>query len=73
MINAGYFVLSPKVIDFIDGDDTTWENEPLKALAEKMQLSAYCYDGFWRPMDTLRDKNYLNDLWAKGNAPWKKW
>ena len=72
-INAGYFVLSPKVIDLIDTDDTTWENEPLKALANKMELSAYCHNGFWRPMDTLRDKNFLNDLWAKDDAPWKKW
>ena len=72
-INAGYFVLSPKVIDLIDDDDTTWENEPLKALANKMELSAYCHNGFWRPMDTLRDKNFLNDLWTKDDAPWKKW
>ena len=72
-INAGYFVLSPKVIDLIDSDDTTWENEPLKLLANKKELSAYCHNGFWRPMDTLRDKNFLNDLWTKDDAPWKKW
>ena len=72
-INAGYFVLSPKVIDLIDADDTTWENEPLKALANTKELSAYCHNGFWRPMDTLRDKNFLNDLWTKEDAPWKKW
>jgi|TARA_B100000795_G_scaffold103598_2_gene76402 glucose-1-phosphate cytidylyltransferase len=72
-INAGFFVLSPKVIDLIDGDQTTWENEPLKALASSNELSAYRHNGFWRPMDTLRDKNILNDLWANGKAPWKKW
>ena len=72
-INAGFFVLSPKVIDLIDGDQTTWENEPLKALATSNELSAYRHNGFWRPMDTLRDKNILNDLWTNGKAPWKKW
>ena len=72
-INAGFFVLSPKVIDLIDGDQTIWENEPLTDLANKKELCAYCHTGFWRPMDTLRDKTTLNDLWSKDQAPWKRW
>lgn len=72
-INGGYFVLEPTVIDFIAGDDTTWEQEPLKKLAELGQLSAYRHTGFWQPMDTLRDKNYLESLWQSGKAPWKCW
>jgi glucose-1-phosphate cytidylyltransferase len=72
-VNGGYFVLEPQVIDFITGDATVWEQEPLEKLAQMEQLSAYRHTGFWQPMDTLRDKNYLEDLWKSGNAPWKKW
>ena len=73
MINGGFFVLSPKVIDFIDGDQTLWEREPLERLAEAGELVAYRHDGFWQCMDTLRDKQLLDELWASGNAPWKAW
>ncbi|MFQ2074765.1 glucose-1-phosphate cytidylyltransferase [Aeromonas veronii] len=73
LINGGFFVLSPKVIDLIDNDATTWEQEPLMALAEQGQLMAYEHGGFWQPMDTLRDKHYLEGLWEKGKAPWKVW
>jgi glucose-1-phosphate cytidylyltransferase len=73
MINGGFFVLSPKVQDLIEGDHTIWEREPLEILAERGQLKAYEHDGFWQPMDTLRDKNNLEELWASGNAPWKSW
>jgi glucose-1-phosphate cytidylyltransferase len=73
MINGGFFVLSPKVIDLIDGDHAIWEREPLEQLAQSNQLKAYPHDGFWQCMDTLRDKNYLEDLWNSGNAPWKVW
>lgn len=72
-INSGYFVLEPEVIDYIDGDSTMWEHEPLRQLAEKQQLSAFRHSGFWQPMDTLRDKQCLEDLWQSGNAPWKVW
>jgi glucose-1-phosphate cytidylyltransferase len=72
-INGGFFVLSPKVIDYIDGDATVWEREPMEHLARKNQMSAYLHRGFWQPMDTLRDKNYLEELWATGKAPWKIW
>ena len=72
-INGGFFVLSPKVLDFIPGDDTTWEKGPLEALAAQGQLAAYIHDGFWQPMDTLREKTLLEDLWASGKAPWKVW
>ena len=72
-INGGFFVLSPKVIDTIEGDSTVWEGEPLEQLAKHGQLSAYKHSGFWRPMDTLRDKNDLEALWTKGKAPWKVW
>ncbi len=72
-INGGFFVLSPKVIDLIDGDATSWELEPMRALAAKDELRAFQHDGFWQPMDTLREKNLLEDLWASGKAPWKKW
>ncbi len=72
-INGGYFVLEPEVIDFIEDDFTTWEQEPLQKLAHTNQLSAYKHAGFWQPMDTLKDKNYLEDLWQKGKAPWKVW
>lgn len=73
LINGGFFVLNPKVIDLIDSDASTWEQEPLMALAEQGQLMAYEHGGFWQPMDTLRDKHYLEGLWEKGKAPWKVW
>ena len=73
MINGGFFVLSPSVIDLIAGDNTTWEREPLEQLAREGQLAAYQYTGFWQPMDTLRDKNHLEELWESGKAPWKVW
>jgi glucose-1-phosphate cytidylyltransferase len=73
MINGGFFVLSPKVLSLIKGDHTIWEQEPLMKLAEEGQLMAYEHHGFWQPMDTLRDKNRLEELWASGQAPWKKW
>ncbi len=72
-INGGYFVLEPEVIDYIDGDSTTWEQEPLQKLAQQGQLNAFKHDGFWQPMDTLRDKNLLDKLVENGNAPWVKW
>lgn len=72
-INGGFFVLSPKVIDYIFNDNTVWEKTPLEKLAHENQLSAYIHHGFWHPMDTLRDKNYLEDLWITGKAPWKVW
>ncbi|MCR5883064.1 glucose-1-phosphate cytidylyltransferase [Rhizobacter sp. J219] len=72
-INAGFFVLSPKVLEVIDGDDTVWEQAPLRSLAAKGQLMAFEHDGFWQPMDTLREKHLLEELWASGKAPWKKW
>lgn len=72
-INGGFFVLSPKVIDLIDGDHILWEREPMERLATMGQLSAYKHHGFWQPMDTLRDKNHLEELWATGKAPWKVW
>lgn len=72
MVNAGYFVLSPKVIDYIDEDSTTWEETPLQTLAEEGNLKAYKHQGFWRPMDTLPDKNALEKLWQT-TAPWRKW
>jgi glucose-1-phosphate cytidylyltransferase len=72
-INGGYFVLEPDVINLISDDSTVWEQTPLEKLAEMEQLSAYKHFGFWQPMDTLRDKNYLEDLWKSGKAPWKVW
>jgi len=72
-INGGFFVLSPKVLRLIDGEDCIWEQEPLKILANDNNLMAYTHEGFWRPMDTLRDVNYLQELWDKGIAPWKNW
>lgn len=72
-INGGFFVLSPAVLDYIGGDETVWELEPLEQLAREGQLAAYVHDGFWHPMDTLRDKNSLEALWASGKAPWKVW
>ena len=73
MINGGFFVLSPKVIDLIDGDTSVWEQEPLMTLAEQNELMAYRHEGFWQPMDTLRDKHHLEELWESGEAPWKSW
>jgi len=72
-VNGGFFVLSPGVIDLIEGDDTPWEGEPIRRLAEMGQLSAYKHYGFWQPMDTLRDRTYLEELWVSGKAPWKGW
>ena len=72
-INGGFFVLSPKVIDYIENDRTVWEGEPLERLAREGQLAAFSHEGFWHPMDTLRDKNQLESLWNSGNAPWKLW
>lgn len=72
-INGGFFVLSPKVGDYIEGDETIWEREPMERLAEDGQLSVYFHDGFWQPMDTLRDKRHLEDLWLSNKAPWKVW
>lgn len=72
-INGGFFVLEPGVIDYIGGDATTWEQEPLKNLAHDGKLSAYKHTGFWQSMDTLRDKMYLEELWNSGKAPWKIW
>lgn len=72
-INGGFFVLSPQVFELIDGDQTIWEREPLQHLAKSGQLAAFPHDGFWSPMDTLRDKNFLEELWQSGTAPWKVW
>jgi glucose-1-phosphate cytidylyltransferase len=72
-INGGFFVLEPEVIDLIKDDQTTWEREPLEALARSGQLSAFKHDGFWHPMDTVRDRTYLEGLWASERAPWKVW
>jgi glucose-1-phosphate cytidylyltransferase len=72
-INGGFFVLNPAVIDSIEGDQCTWEASPLESIARLGQLQAFEHKGFWQPMDTLRDKTYLDQLWASGNAPWKSW
>lgn len=72
-INGGFFVLEPKVMEYINGDSTVWEREPLEQLAYNGQLAAYKHSGFWHPMDTLRDKNVLEKLWQSGQAPWKVW
>ncbi len=72
-ISGGFFVLSPEVFGYIAGDDTLWENEPLKRLAEERHLAAYFHTGFWQPMDTIRHKQILEDLWASGAPPWKRW
>ncbi|NOT13860.1 MAG: glucose-1-phosphate cytidylyltransferase [Methylococcaceae bacterium] len=72
-INGGYFVLSPKCLNYISGDQSSWEGEPLAKLATNGQLMAFEHSGFWQPMDTLRDKNQLEDLWQNGKAPWKVW
>ena len=72
-INGGFFVLEPEVIDRIEGDASIWEQEPLRGLAAEGQLTAYQHHGFWQPMDTLRDRHQLEELWASGRAPWKVW
>ena len=72
-INGGFFVLSPEVGKYIEGDDTTWERDPLEKLAAEKQLSAFLHDGFWQPMDTLRDRQQLEHLWQSGQASWKNW
>lgn len=72
-INGGYFVLEPKAIDYIDNDESIWEQEPLQKIAQDGQLSAYKHGEFWQPMDTLRDKHYLESLWNDNKAPWKVW
>lgn len=73
LINGGFFVLSPKCLELVEDDDSTWESEPLTRLAADKQLMAFEHDGFWQPMDTLRDKNHLEELWLSGKAPWKIW
>jgi len=72
-INGGFFVADPSVLDLVDGPETIWEQGPLEALAAAGELMAYRHDGFWQPMDTLRDKMHLEDLWSSGKAPWKRW
>lgn len=72
-VNGGFFVLSPKVIDLIDSDETVWEREPLQSLAARDELVAFRHEGFWQPMDTLREKTLLEALWENGRAPWKQW
>ena len=72
-VNGGFFVLEPRVLDFIDGDQTSWESEPMERIASEGQLCAYKHAGFWQPMDTLRDRMYLEDLWESGQPPWKQW
>ncbi|WP_340297147.1 MULTISPECIES: glucose-1-phosphate cytidylyltransferase [unclassified Roseobacter] len=72
-INCGFFILKPRVIDRIEGDETSWEKEPLEQLAFDGSLAAFKHTGFWQPMDTIREKKYLNDLWNSGAAPWKVW
>jgi glucose-1-phosphate cytidylyltransferase len=73
LINGGFFIADPSVLELIDGPDTIWEQEPLERLAASRELMAYHHDGFWQPMDTLRDKLYLEDLWNAGGAPWRMW
>lgn len=73
LINGGFFVLAPSAIDYIEGDDTPWEAAPMERLATDGELKAFTHEGFWQPMDTLREKNMLEDLWSSGKAPWKKW
>jgi len=72
-VNSGFFVVEPKVFEYIDGDSTVWEREPLEGLANAGQLVAYKHSGFWQPMDSLRDKKVLEDLWQSGNPPWRVW
>lgn len=72
-VNGGFFILSPGALKYIEGDHTIWEREPMEALALNGELCAFRHEGFWKGMDTLRDKNFLEELWASGNAPWKIW
>jgi glucose-1-phosphate cytidylyltransferase len=72
-INGGFFVLQPEVVDYIDGDATSWELEPMTRLASESQMMAFEHDGFWQPMDTLREKNQLEDLYQSKQAPWMLW
>jgi glucose-1-phosphate cytidylyltransferase len=72
-INGGFFVLNRRVLDYIDGDDTLWERDPMERLARSGQLMAFRHDGFWQPMDTVRERKLLEELWASGRAPWKVW
>lgn len=72
-VNGGFFVLSPSVFDYLDGDTTVWEQAPLQRLASEGELTAHFHSGFWQPMDTLRERNILEDLWRRGEAPWKNW
>jgi glucose-1-phosphate cytidylyltransferase len=72
-INGGFFVVEPEAIDQVEGDATSWEREPLERMARAGRLAAYKHEGFWQPMDTLRDMNYLEGLWDSGKAPWKVW
>ena len=72
-INGGFFVLEPEVLNYVDGDECVWEEMPLRTLANKNELSAFKHSGFWRPMDTLRDKRNLEELWDSNKAPWRKW
>ena len=72
-VNGGFFVLSPRVLDYIDGDRTVWEREPMERLARNGEMMSFPHNGFWQPMDTLREKNYLEELWESGKAPWKIW
>ena len=72
-INGGFFILSPKVLNYIDNEQTSWEGEPLTRLAQENELMAYNHDGFWQPMDTIREKSLLEELWSTGRAPWKVW
>ncbi len=72
-VNGGFFVCEPEVIDYIDGDETIWERAPLETLATERQLSVFKHSGFWAPMDTMRDRDYLEELWKSGDAPWKTW
>jgi glucose-1-phosphate cytidylyltransferase len=73
LINGGFFVVSTKAIDYVDDDSTLWEKEPMERLAADGQLAAYQHTGFWQPMDTLRDRNLLEELWASGKPPWRVW
>ncbi|MCO5106894.1 MAG: glucose-1-phosphate cytidylyltransferase [Burkholderiaceae bacterium] len=72
-VNGGFFVLEKEVIDLVEGDDTVWERGPMETLASSGQLAAYRHNGFWQPMDTLRDKQVLESMWSEGRAPWRKW
>jgi glucose-1-phosphate cytidylyltransferase len=72
-VNGGFFVLSPGVFDYLEGDATVWEQQPMERLAREGRIQAWRHEGFWQPMDTLRDRNLLENLWQSGSAPWKVW